>query len=125
MSDPEERQPAEPAPDAPALGRSGAGPRDSQLDAGPPTAPASHRRAPRSVQGEPAPAEDRLELPAGALVALRKSGGLKFSSREVVVYRDGRVTYQAIPPEEPEAARAPRKLTRAQLADLRGLIGQI
>jgi len=29
----------------------------------------------------------------GALIALRKSGGLKFSSREIVVYPDGRVTY--------------------------------
>jgi hypothetical protein len=34
---------------------------------------------------------DRLTLPRGALVAIRRSGGFRFRSREVVAYRDGRV----------------------------------
>jgi hypothetical protein len=40
---------------------------------------------------QPAPegAGEPLELPPGALLAFRKSGGLRFSSREIVVYRDG------------------------------------
>lgn len=38
---------------------------------------------------ETPPAEERLALPRGALVAFRKSGGMRFSSRGVVVTRSG------------------------------------
>lgn len=62
-------------------------------------APDSHRYGPPVV---PVPAtpltppaaaacDDRLVLPEGALVAMRRSGGFRFSSREVVIYHDGRV----------------------------------
>src|SRR5438067_10698429 len=30
-------------------------------------------------------------LPRGALIAMRKSGGLRFSTQQIVVYKDGRV----------------------------------
>jgi hypothetical protein len=50
----------------------------------PPTAPTN------PLEGTQA---DRLTLPRGALVAMRRSGGFKFRSREVVAYRDGRVNY--------------------------------
>ena len=40
-------------------------------------------------EGAPPPEEGRLELPRGALVAFRKSGGLRFTSRGFVVYRSG------------------------------------
>ena len=35
--------------------------------------------------------DDRLQLPRGAFIAYRQSGGLRFSTREVIVYNDGRV----------------------------------
>ncbi len=41
-----------------------------------------------------APVGDRLSIPEGGLVAMRRSGGLRFTSRTVVVFRDGRVTSQ-------------------------------
>ncbi|NTW00153.1 MAG: hypothetical protein HGA19_02480 [Oscillochloris sp.] len=37
--------------------------------------------------GQPTP--DELHLPRTALLAFRKSGGLRFTSRTVVIYRDG------------------------------------
>ena len=51
------------------LGRLSSGPRDDRLQA----------------------ADDRLKLPRGAFIAFRQSGGLRFSTREVMVYHDGRV----------------------------------
>jgi hypothetical protein len=45
--------------------------------------------------------EDRsletLELPNDAVVALRKSGGLRFSSRTLIIHRDGRATFHGGP----------------------------
>lgn len=38
-------------------------------------------------------ADDQLRLPRGGWVAMRKSGGFKFSWREIFVYQDGRVKY--------------------------------
>jgi len=35
--------------------------------------------------------DDRLKLPRGAFIAFRQSGGLRFSTREVIVYNDGHV----------------------------------
>jgi hypothetical protein len=35
--------------------------------------------------------DDPLKLPRGAFIAFRQSGGLRFSTRGVIVYRDGRV----------------------------------
>lgn len=65
---------------------------------------------------EAAPAGGPLELPRGALVAFRKSGGLRFSSRGVVVTRGGWV--------EPMAGTAGRRrhITPEALAVLERLI---
>jgi hypothetical protein len=35
--------------------------------------------------------DDQLKLPRGAFIAFQQSGGLRFSTRGLVVYRDGRV----------------------------------
>jgi hypothetical protein len=35
--------------------------------------------------------EDQLKLPRGAFIAFQQSGGLRFSTRSLIVYRDGRV----------------------------------
>jgi hypothetical protein len=51
------------------LGTLSDGPRDDQLTAG----------------------TDPLSLPRGAFVAFQQSGGLRFSTRGLIVYRDGRV----------------------------------
>ena len=68
---------------------------------------------------EPAPA-DTLRLPRGALVAMRRSGGFKFRSREVVVYRDGRVNYD----DGESGPRTVWTLGDAEMAELRGLLDQ-
>ena len=79
------------------------GPHDTRLEAG----------------GPPREREHACGLPQGAWLAVRKSGGLLFSSREVAVYPDGRVTATAIGGGGPAHAAAPRRLTEAQLAALR------
>jgi hypothetical protein len=38
--------------------------------------------------------DDPLTLPRGAVIAFQQSGGLRFSTRSLVVYRDGRVIRQ-------------------------------
>ena len=68
---------------------------------------------------ESAPA-DTLRLPRGALVALRRSGGFKFRSREVVVYRDGRVNYD----DGESGPRTVWTLGDAEMAELRGALDQ-
>ncbi len=75
MSDPEEEreQPAIPAAGIP-LGGLAAGAYD--------TTPGGVRPADAAPPGD-------LTLPGSALVAFRKSGGLRFSSRGIVVYRNG------------------------------------
>jgi hypothetical protein len=76
------------------------GERDTRLQAAPDNKePASHRRRSRgAAPAEPQPSAERDDerpvLPRGGLVVMRRSGGLKFSSREVVVYRDGRVVHR-------------------------------
>ena len=75
------------------LGSIPAGPRDTTLGG---------FRAPKAnVPDQPAvpppppvsTADDQLRLPRGGWVAMRKSGGFKFSWREIFVYQDGRVKY--------------------------------
>jgi hypothetical protein len=48
---------------------------------------ASHRRPPRRSADD----GDKLDLPEDALVGMRRSGGFRFTSKSVVIYRDGRV----------------------------------
>jgi hypothetical protein len=90
------------------------GPYDDSLDAdspapsSPPIAPGigSHQR--QAAENDP----ERLLLPRGALIAMRKSGGLRFSTQQIVIYEDGRVA--ASPGTTGEA----RRLTDAQIAEL-------
>jgi len=84
MSNSHRKKDQPPPPPAEVLGTLSGEPYDSGLKVNQPPAPVDPLEA--------APA-DTLRLPRGALVAMRRSGGLKFRSREVVVYRDGRVNY--------------------------------
>lgn len=75
----------------------------------------------RSLTGGPtagaAPADDAaLALPRGALVAFRKSGGMRFSSRGFVVYRTGWVVPLA------GTAGRQRHMTDPALMALTGLL---
>jgi hypothetical protein len=83
------------------------GPRDSQLEVGPPSAAPPAVAAPGDVQ--------TFALPRGGWVGMRMSGGLRFSTREVVVFRDGRVT----------RAGGIGKLTDAQMDQLRAALEPI
>lgn len=67
------------------------------------------------------PAEDQpLKLPKGAFVILRKSGGLRFTSTETAVFRDGRVTREAVgAAETPQELTASPRLSRRQVRELR------
>lgn len=97
MSDPQEpeqrpeEQPAFPAAGV-SLGGLGAGEFDTSLRAGDDeeggleAEGAEPGRPPRATVPSD---EDRLSLPRGGLVAFRKSGGLRFTSRGFVVYRSG------------------------------------
>lgn len=78
--------------------------------------PRSHRKD--------APAPDQLTRPRGALVAMRKSGGLRFAWRLVVVHTDGRVIYKSNELGAPEAARVIDTLDAARLAELQATIAQ-
>lgn len=60
---------------------------------------------------------EELALPRGALVAFRKSGGLRFSSRSCVVYRSGRVERASL-----EGPARPTYLSRHEIARLRHLL---
>lgn len=72
-----------------------------------------------SADAAPAPPpEEPPLLPRGGLVALRKSGGLRFTSRSVVVYRSGRALIDG----GPDAAPRERRLSADELERLKGLI---
>ena len=79
----------------------------------------------RNPAALPPEREELLALPQGAWLAMRKSGGLLFSSREVAVYEDGRVTGSAIGGGRLERDSPPRRLAPAQLAALRRAVEQI
>ena len=64
--------------------------------------------------GAPPVEDDTLRLPRGGLVALRRSGGLRFTTRTVVVYHDGRVATDGAPPTR----RATRCLSEAEMAEV-------
>jgi hypothetical protein len=75
--------------------------------------------------------DDALDLPQNGMVALRKSGGMRFTSRAVTVLRSGWAHQQphAEPPLRPRrvtpaAMKALRRLTlRARLGSLPSTIG--
>ena len=107
------------------------GPRDTRLegDAAPSRIAGDARPTAKSPARNPAAQaperEEALTLPEGAWLAMRKSGGLLFSSREVAVYEDGRVTGSAIGGGRPQRDVPPRRLGVAQLAALRRAVEQI
>jgi hypothetical protein len=82
------------------LGRLSSGPHDDRLQA----------------------TDDRLRLPRGAFIALRQSGGLRFSTREVTVYNDGRVIWQR--QGKLDAGKGSRRITPDGVAELKDLIAQ-
>ncbi len=107
------------------------GPRDTRLEGD--TAPSGiagdsrplAKSPAREPVAQPSGREEALALPKGAWLAMRKSGGLLFSSREVAVYEDGRVAGSAIGGGRPERDAPPRRLAAAQLAALRRAVEQI
>ena len=114
-----------PEPDA-VLGHVGAGPRDTELNSSVPRAPTSHRKGTaQAPTGQPAPPDtDPLRLPRGGLVAMRQSGGLRFSSREIVVYRSGKLVYRQLAPTGEEPASDTRQLPLSELVELHHLLKQ-
>jgi hypothetical protein len=60
------------------------------------------------------PGNDRLILPRGGLISMRRSGGLRFTSRTVTVFRDGTVTVE----DRATGARPAGKLDDPDLAEL-------
>jgi hypothetical protein len=71
------------------------------------------------------PKRERLQLPKGALIAFRKSGGLKFSTREIVLYPDGRVSFGGPDVSKEAYAHVPRKVNDAQIARFRKMLDHI
>jgi len=96
------------------LGAIPSGKRDAKLEGKP--APGSHKKSAR-------PKIEPLQLPKGALIAFRKSGGFKFSSREIALYPDGRVSLSGT--DSPKQASSAPKLSDAQIAELRRLLDQV
>ncbi len=112
MSNPRRKKHLAPPPLSEILGELPAGPYDSGLKVNQPPDP------PTNPLEDPQP--DRLTLPRGALVAMRRSGGLKFRSRKVVTYRDGRVNYD----DGEHGPRTVWTLGDAELAELRRALEQ-
>lgn len=82
-------------------------------------ASAVERAAKRKYTAPHAPeGDDRLTLPGGGLVAMRRSGGIRFTSRSVVVYRDGRVSAEGDPAIRGRNAKETRRLSDEELAEL-------
>lgn len=78
-----------------------------------PQATTSHRKkAPASAGG------DEMARPRGALVAMRKSGGIRFTWRLLVVHQDGRLIYKSNELGAPEKARVIGALDAEQKAAL-------
>ena len=64
----------------------------------------------------------RWGLPRGAVIALQQSGGLRFSTRAVLVYRDGRVFFRQ--QGKLAAGEGWRRITLDEVAELTELIKQ-
>jgi len=113
----------------PPEGERGRSPRAEKSAAENPTPASAHNESPASSDGAELPqvsftADDALTLPPGALVALRRSGGLLFSMREVVVYPDGRLVTSARGGGRPAQAGVVGALSAARLATLRRTLGE-
>lgn len=68
------------------------------------------------------PATERWVLPRGAVIALRQSGGLRFSTRVMLVYRDGRVFFRR--QGKLDSGEGSRRITSHEVAALNELIKQ-
>lgn len=90
------------------------GPEAQEPSSAPAPRVSRRRSTPRAT---PSTGNDRVMLPRGGLIAMRRSGGLRFTSRQVVIYRDGRVTAEP-DPALAEKATAPRRLSDEELAAL-------
>lgn len=100
----------------------GSGERDTSLNAQP-TPSQSHRRTtPKASPVEASQGDEVLKLPRGALVAMRKSGGLTFSVSEIYVYRNGRILRQSIGAGQPHAQRDLGLLGNEQMSELQSLL---
>ncbi len=86
------------------------------------TRPEPQLPAPAGPQPPVPQTREELMLPKGGLVALRTSGGTGSAAREVIVYPDGRVTYDAH--GKPDSRR-PRTLTDARIAEMRHTLERI
>jgi hypothetical protein len=62
--------------------------------------------------------EERLRLPPDGLVAMSRSGGLRFTSRDVIVYKNGLVEIDHDPALSSTGAKATRILNDQELAEL-------
>jgi len=110
------------------LGRIAPGERDTRLGGPEGPRPAGSHRRYGPAAGEPTPArepEDAPTLPRGGLVVMRVSGGYRFSSREVVVYRDGRVLQRRHVDGLSIYRGGAQRLMDDQLAELRQAIDQL
>src|SRR5215211_6027806 len=117
MSNQPDKDRPTPPPDAEVLASIPKGAADHQLQAHSSPAGASHQKAQSS-------ADDQLRRPRGALVAMRKSGGIRFTWRLVIVRGDGRVIYKSNEIGAPRRARVIGQLGADQLADLEALIAR-
>ena len=70
--------------------------------------------------GTPGPtvSEERLGLPPDGLVAMSRSGGLRFTSRDVIVYKNGLVEVDRDPALSSTKSKATRILNDQDLAEL-------
>jgi hypothetical protein len=66
--------------------------------------------------------DDGLELPRGVFIAFRQSGGLRFSTREVMVFDDGYVISRR--QGKFEAGEGSQRITPDEVATLKELIEQ-
>jgi hypothetical protein len=112
MSNPRKKKHLAPPPLSDILGELPKGPYDSGLKVNQPSA--------TPINPLEDPQAERLTLPRGALVAMRRSGGFKFRSREVVVYRDGRVNYD----NGEDGPRTVWTLSDAEMTELRRALEQ-
>jgi hypothetical protein len=114
MKTPDKQTDQKPAPDS-SLGSIPKGATDSKLDSKP---------VPARMEKAAAPKLEKLDLPKGALIAYRRSGGLKFSSDLIVVYPDGRVSYGGPDAAKQTRQQVARKLNDGQISGLRKLLDQ-
>jgi len=91
----------------------------------------SHARSdtqspPVAAAGETPPSHpaEPLRVPRGGFIAFRKSGGLNFTSDEVVLFPDGRVAYDVRGVAQKDYNRLRRELNDAQVLSLRKLLDQ-